>query len=250
MRAFRIAREVTGARRALGRGRAPAARRRPRVADRADDGRRPAGRGGHALVPRARRPARRSSSGSRAAEAPFARLVAVLPEIGADDVARAAPRGGRDELVAARRARGGRLGARAHARARCRRPTSSPSPSDTGRPVEDVTRAFHLLGRAARHRLAAGRARRARRSRRARSAGRSRPCARTASTRSRELARCALDDAGRRRRRATRRSTPISSARAAQARRLAAVTASLTVEGTGDLPALMLAVRALRALAA
>ncbi len=32
-------------------------------------------------------------------------------------------------------------------------------------------------------------------------------------------------------------------------RRLAAVTASLSVEGTGDLPALMLAVRALRALA-
>jgi glutamate dehydrogenase len=39
-------------------------------------------------------------------------------------------------------------------------------------------------------------------------------------------------------------------ARASQVRRLAAVTASLTVEGTGDLPALMLAVRALRALAA
>ena len=39
-------------------------------------------------------------------------------------------------------------------------------------------------------------------------------------------------------------------ARAALSRRLAAVTASLTVEGTGDLPALMLAVRAVRALAA
>ena len=39
-------------------------------------------------------------------------------------------------------------------------------------------------------------------------------------------------------------------ARASQARRLGAVTASLTVEGAGDLPALMLAVRALRALAA
>jgi predicted dinucleotide-binding enzyme len=36
---------------------------------------------------------------------------------------------------------------------------------------------------------------------------------------------------------------------AALGRRLAAVTASLTVEGTGDLPALMLAVRAVRALA-
>jgi len=38
-------------------------------------------------------------------------------------------------------------------------------------------------------------------------------------------------------------------ARAPRCRRLAAVTASLTVEGTGDLPALMLAVRAVRALA-
>ena len=37
--------------------------------------------------------------------------------------------------------------------------------------------------------------------------------------------------------------------RAARGRRLAAVTASLTVEGGGDLPALMLAVRAVRALA-
>jgi glutamate dehydrogenase len=37
--------------------------------------------------------------------------------------------------------------------------------------------------------------------------------------------------------------------RAARCRRLTAVTASLTVEGTGDLPALMLAVRAVRALA-
>jgi glutamate dehydrogenase len=39
-------------------------------------------------------------------------------------------------------------------------------------------------------------------------------------------------------------------ARATLNRRLHAVTASLTVEGTGDLPALMLAVRALRALGA
>jgi len=37
--------------------------------------------------------------------------------------------------------------------------------------------------------------------------------------------------------------------RAALTRRLHSVTASLTLEGTGDLPALMLAVRALRALA-
>jgi glutamate dehydrogenase len=38
-------------------------------------------------------------------------------------------------------------------------------------------------------------------------------------------------------------------ARAALSRRLDAVTGSLSVEGTGDLPALMLAVRAVRALA-
>ena len=37
--------------------------------------------------------------------------------------------------------------------------------------------------------------------------------------------------------------------RATVSRRLTSVTASLTIEGTGDLPALMLAVRALRALA-
>jgi hypothetical protein len=36
----------------------------------------------------------------------------------------------------------------------------------------------------------------------------------------------------------------------ALARRLGAVTAALTVDGAGDLPALMLAVRAVRALAA
>ena len=44
-------------------------------------------------------------------------------------------------------------------------------------------------------------------------------------------------------------STRICEQRAALTRRLHAVTASLTIEGTGDLPALMLAVRALRALA-
>jgi glutamate dehydrogenase len=63
-----------------------------------------------------------------------------------------------------------------------------------------------------------------------------------------ELARCALGeaDAG------TEPEAAVDAyleARAALGRRLAAVTASLTVEGTGDLPALMLAVRAVRALA-
>ena len=63
-----------------------------------------------------------------------------------------------------------------------------------------------------------------------------------------ELATCALESAHERPRARTpstrtSRSTPRST------RRLHAVTASLTIEGTGDLPALMLAVRALRALA-
>jgi hypothetical protein len=117
----------------------------------------------------------------------------------------------------------------------------------TGRPVEEVTRALPRAGRAARHRLAARRARRAARNRRARSAGRCRPCARTASTRSRELARGALDDGGARQRRAGRPSSAYLEGAPALTRRLAAVTAALSVEGTGDLPALMLAVRALRA---
>jgi glutamate dehydrogenase len=64
-----------------------------------------------------------------------------------------------------------------------------------------------------------------------------------------ELAHCALVEAGDER-------DPDAAvagyleARAALSRRLAAVTGSLSVEGTGDLPSLMLAVRALRALAA
>ena len=63
-----------------------------------------------------------------------------------------------------------------------------------------------------------------------------------------ELARCALREAdeGQEPEEAV---DAFLEARAALGRRLAAVTASLTVEGTGDLPALMLAVRAVRALA-
>jgi glutamate dehydrogenase len=64
-----------------------------------------------------------------------------------------------------------------------------------------------------------------------------------------ELARCALAEAAEGED-ADHAVDAYLEARAAQARRLRAVTASLTVEGTGDLPALMLAVRALRALAA
>ncbi len=64
-----------------------------------------------------------------------------------------------------------------------------------------------------------------------------------------ELARCAIDHAEEGQDPADAVEAYLE-ARAPQSRRLGAVTASLTVEGTGDLPALMLAVRALRALAA
>ncbi len=64
-----------------------------------------------------------------------------------------------------------------------------------------------------------------------------------------ELARCALVEAAEGQDPAAAVDAYLE-ARAALSRRLAAVTASLTVEGTGDLPALMLAVRAVRALAA
>ena len=64
-----------------------------------------------------------------------------------------------------------------------------------------------------------------------------------------ELARCALSAAAPEQDAVDAVATYLEE-RAALSRRLAAVTASLTVEGTGDLPALMLAVRAVRALAA
>ena len=67
VRAFRIARDVIGARRALGRRRVAPAQPRPARGHRADDRRRPDRRGGCALVPRARRrqPARASGSPPR-----------------------------------------------------------------------------------------------------------------------------------------------------------------------------------------
>ena len=118
----------------------------------------------------------------------------------------------------------------------------------TGRPVEDVT--ARLPRARPRGSTSSGCSARSTSSRspRARSAGRSRPCARTASTRSPSSPRCALADAPA----AADAGAAVDAyleARAAQVRRLRAVTASLTVEGTGDLPALMLAVRAVRALA-
>ena len=107
-------------------------------------------------------------------------------------------------------------------------------------------RAFYVLGAAAADRLAARRARRARGTTRtqrwALHAVRDDAWARWS-----ELVRRALRSRGARRPR--RPLTRSSNARAVQARRLASVTRSLSVDGTSDLPALMLAVRCLRSLA-
>ena len=95
VRAFRIAREVTGARARWDAIEQPPARRRPRGVDGADGRRRPARRGGHALVPRARPTARPRGADRRRREAPFERLVAVLPDIGSDEWRERRARGGR-----------------------------------------------------------------------------------------------------------------------------------------------------------
>jgi glutamate dehydrogenase len=180
-----------------------------------------------------------------AAEAPFARLIAVLPEIGEDDwrarrreVADGLIEHGVPEEVAWAHAMTPEL---------MQAPDVIAVAEHTGWPVEDVTRAFHalvsrldvvwLLGaldelpqptRTQRWAVQAVRE----------------DCLEALA----ELARCALDGA----RPGDDPADAVASflaAHASQARRLATVTGSLTVEGTGDLPALMLAVRALRALA-
>ena len=143
MRAFRIAREVTGARRALGRGRVAPARR-------------PTGDvvtelmvGVDRLVEAATRWYLAHEDGDgledriAAAEAPFARLIAVLPEIGADDwrehrreVADGLVEHGVPEDVAWAHAMTPEL---------MQAPDMIAVAEHTGRPVEDVTRAFHAL---------------------------------------------------------------------------------------------------------
>jgi glutamate dehydrogenase len=179
-----------------------------------------------------------------AAEAPFAQLVAVLPEIGEEDWREHRTR------VAERLEEAGapREVAWAHALTPelMQAPDAIGVAERTGRPVEDVTRAFHrlaakldivwLLGalddlpqptRTQRWAVQAVRE----------------DCLDALA----DLACCALEKVP---------GVPAPDAvdaylaeRAALTRRLHAVTASLTIEGTGDLPALMLAVRALRALA-
>ncbi len=179
-----------------------------------------------------------------AAEAAFAQLVAVLPEIGEVDWREHRAR------IAERLEDAGAPREVAWAHALTPELMQAPDvigvAERTGRPVEDVTRAFHrlaaeldivwLLGalddlpqptRTQRWAVQAVRE----------------DCLDALA----ELACCALEKVP---------DAPAPDAvdaylaeRAALTRRLHAVTASLTIEGTGDLPALMLAVRALRALA-
>jgi glutamate dehydrogenase len=181
-----------------------------------------------------------------AAEAPFARLIAVLPDIGGKEW-RERRRAAADKLIE-------RGVPQEVAWAHALTPELMQAPDIiavaeyTGRAVEDVTHAFHVLAerldvvwllgalddlpqptRTQRWAVQAVRE----------------DCLEALA----QLARSALvragagEDAG-------AAVDAYLEARSAQCRRLAAVTASLTVEGTGDLPALMLAVRAIRALAA
>jgi len=181
-----------------------------------------------------------------AAEAPFARLIAVLPDVGGDawrEQRRAAAdtlieRGVPEEVAWAHAL----LPELMHA------PDIIAVAEATGSAVEDVARAFHALA----ERLEIGWLLGAldalpqptRTQRWAVQAVRE-DCLEALA----ELARAALVHAAADEDAAAAVDTYLD-ARAAQSRRLAAVIASLTVEGTGDLPALMLAVRAVRALAA
>jgi glutamate dehydrogenase len=180
-----------------------------------------------------------------AAEAPFARLIAVLPDIGSDEwrahrreVAERFVEQGVPEDVAWAHAIGPEL---------MQAPDIIAVAQHTGWGIEDVTRAFHAL--AARLEIvwllgALDELPQPTRTQRWAVQAVREDCLEALA----QLARCAIvnaeegDDPGGAVDRYLER-------HAAQTRRLGAVTASLTVEATGDLPALMLAVRALRALA-
>jgi glutamate dehydrogenase len=181
-----------------------------------------------------------------AAEAPFARLIAVLPDIGGETwreqrraVAEKLIERGVPEEVAWAHASMPEL---MHA------PDIIAVAEATGSAVEDVARAFHALAERLEIVWLLGALdalpQPTRTQRWAVQAVRE-DCLEALA----ELARAALvsGEAGQD---ASAAVDAYLDARAAQSRRLAAVTASLTVEGTGDLPALMLAVRAVRALAA
>ncbi len=181
-----------------------------------------------------------------AAEAPFARLIAVLPDIGAEEW-RAHRRAVADKLV-----EHGVPQELAWAHALTPELMQAPDiiavAEQAGRTVEEVTRAFHAL--AARLDIvwllsALDELPQPTRTQRWAVQAVREDCLDALA----ELARCALLDAAPGEE-AEAAVDAYLHARAALSRRLTAVTASLTVEGTGDLPALMLAVRALRALAA
>jgi glutamate dehydrogenase len=181
-----------------------------------------------------------------AAEAPFARLLAVLPDIGGEDwkelrretAARLEAAGVPDDV------------AWAHALTPelMQAPDIIAVAAATQRPVEEVTRAFHRLGERLDIvwllRALDGLPQATRTQRWATQAVRE-DCLEALA----ELAGGALADASPDTE-AVAAADAFLEARAPLCRRFAAVTASLTVEDTGDLPALMLAVRALRALAA
>jgi glutamate dehydrogenase len=243
-RAFRIAREVTGAE-----PRWDAVERLPREIDRGVATELMVGV--DRLVEAAARWYLDHNSGGgleeqiEAAQAPFARLLAVLPEIGSEEW-RAQRRETVDELLghgipedlAWAHALGPEL-MEAH--------DMIAVAQHTGRPVETVAQAFHAL--ATRLQIAwllgaLDEVPQSTRTQRWAVQAVREDCLDALA----ELARCALEEAGPGQD-AVAAVDAYLDARQAQGRRLAAVTGSLTVEGTGDLAALMLAVRAVRALA-
>ena len=178
--------------------------------------------------------------------APFARLIAVLPDLGSEEW-RARRRQVADDLVA-QGVPEDVAWAHAIGPELIQAPDIIAVAGDAGRPVEEVAQAFHAL--AMRLELvwllgALDELPQTTRTQRWAAQAVREDCLDALA----ELARCALAEA-------EPGAEPEAAveayleARAALSRRLAAVTASLTVEGTGDLPALMLAVRAVRALAA
>jgi glutamate dehydrogenase len=179
-------------------------------------------------------------------EAPFARLIAVLPAIGGEEW-REQRRAVADKLIE-RGAPDEVAWAHALTPELMQAPDIIAVAEHTGASVEEVTRAYHALA----ERLdivwllgALDELPQPTRTQRWAVQAVREDCLEALA----ELARCALERAEDGQDAAAAVDAYLA-ARAAQSRRLAAVTGSLTVEGTGDLPALMLAVRALRALAA